>query len=126
MIDTITAKLQEENPGKSLEILLRWANFAKNSLHMNNGFSSHQLVFGKNPNMPEIISATLPTLEGQTSSEKFACHLNMLHSARREFIKAEANERIRRALRSKVRAIEQKFENGEKVFFNLPHEIRPI
>ena len=36
VIDTIIAKLREENPGRDLETLLRWANFAKNSLHMNN------------------------------------------------------------------------------------------
>ena len=117
VIDTIIAKLREENPGRDLETLLRWANFAKNSLHMNNGFSCHQLVFGRNPRMPDIVSATLPTLEGKTSSEKFASHLNALHSARREFIKANASEKIRRALRSKVRAAEQRYDNGDKVFY---------
>ena len=39
---------------------------ALNSLQMWNGFSSHQLVFGKNLNLPNIMQAELPALEGTT------------------------------------------------------------
>ena len=46
----------------------------------------------------------LPALEGTTSSEVFAKHLNTLHDARKAFIQTDADERILRALRSKVRA----------------------
>ena len=74
-----------------------------------NGFSSHQLVFGKNPNLPGIMSDKLPALEGMTSSEIFAQHLNALHEARRAYIQTEANEWTRRALRTKVRAAEQSY-----------------
>ena len=59
----------------------------------------------------------LPALQGTTSSEVFAQHLNALHAARKAFIQTEADERIRRALRNKVRASEQIFENGERVFY---------
>ena len=48
----------------------------RNSLQMWNGFNSHQLVFGKNSNSPGIISDKLSALEGTTSSEIFAQHLN--------------------------------------------------
>ena len=44
----------------------------------------------------------LPALEGSTSSEVFAKHLNALHAARKIFIQTEAEERIRRALRKKL------------------------
>ena len=47
----------------------------------------------------------LPALEGTTSSEVFAKHLNALHAARKIFIQTEADARIRRALRNKVRAL---------------------
>ena len=47
----------------------------------------------------------------------FAEHLNALHAARKAFIQMEADERIRRALRNKVRASEQVFENGDRVFY---------
>ena len=81
------------------------------------GFSNHQLVFGENPHLPNIISNTSPALERTTSSEVFAQHLNALHGARKAFIQTEADKRIRRALRNKVRASEQVFENGDRVFY---------
>lgn len=56
-------------------------------------------------------------MEGSTSSDIFARHLNALHEARRAFIQSEADERIRRALRGKVRAAEHIFENGDRVFY---------
>ena len=99
------------------QTLLSWANMARNSLQMWNGYSSHQLVFGEDPNLPNIMSNTLPALEGTTSSEVFAQHLNALHGARNAFIQTEADERIRRTLRNKVRASKQVFENGDRVFY---------
>ena len=50
-------------------------------------------------------------------SEVLAEHLNIIHAARREFIKSESEERIRRALRSKIRVSEQVFVPGDKVFY---------
>ena len=110
-------RLMEENKKTESQTLLSWANMAQNSLQMWNGFSSHQLVFGKNPNLPGIMSDKLPALEGTTSSEIFAQHLNALHEARRAYIQTEANERIRRALRTKVSAAEQIYQNGDTVFY---------
>ena len=62
------------------------------TVQMWNGFSSHQLIFGKNPNLPGIITNWLPALENSTSSEILAQHLNALHDARRAYIETEANE----------------------------------
>lgn len=115
--DRMLVKLAAENKGVELETLLAWANMARNSLQMWNGFSSHQLVFGTNPNLPNVVQAELPALEGTTTSEAFAKHLNTLYETRKAYIKTEADERIRRALRTKVRATEQVFENGDKVFY---------
>lgn len=103
--DMIFTKLEAEYSGIDRETLLGWANMAHNCLQMWNGFSSHQLVFGKNPKLPEILTDQLPALDSTTSSEKFASHLNALHAPRRAFIESEADERIRRALRTKVRQL---------------------
>lgn len=115
--DMMLLKLSEENGKTNSQTLLCWANMARNSLQMWNGFSSHQLIFGKNPNLPGIMTDKLPALDGITSSEAFAQHLNVLHEARKAYIETESNERVRRALRTKVRAAEQIFENGEAVFY---------
>lgn len=117
VIDSMLVKLIAEYPETALDILLSWANMAKNTLQMWNGYSSYQLVFGQNPNLPNIMSDSVPALDGCTASEVLAKHLNALHSARRAFMQTEACERIRRALRSKVRAAEQVFENGDEVYY---------
>ena len=115
--DMMLLKLKEENGKMDGQTLLCWANMARNSLSMWNGFSSHQLVFGQNPNLPGIMTDKLPALEGTTRSEAFAKHLNVLHDARKAYIQTECDERLRRALRTKVRAAEQIFENGDTVFY---------
>ena len=56
-------------------------------------------------------------MEGVTTSESLAKHLNALHSARKAFIESEANERVRRALRGKVRASEQRYNHGDLVYY---------
>jgi hypothetical protein len=81
------------------------------------GYSSHQLVFGVNPNLPNIMTDNIAALDGSTSSKTFAEHLNYLHECRRAFIACEADERIRRALRNKVRAAEEVYHHGDKVFY---------
>ena len=115
--DMMLLKLQEDNAKTDSQTLLCWANMARNSLQMWNGFSSHQLVFGKNPKLPGILTDGLPALDGTTSSEIFAKHLNALHDSRHAYIQTESNERIRRALRGKVRAAEEIYERGDMVYY---------
>ena len=115
--DMMLLKLKEENEKTDSQTLLSWANMARNSLQMWNGFSSHQLVFGQNPKLPGIMTDKLPALEGVTQSENFAKHLNALHDARKAYIQTESNERVRRALRTKVRVAEEIFENGDTVYY---------
>ena len=91
---------------------------------MFNGFSSNQLVFGKNPNLPNFLTDKVPALEDSTTSSVLAEHLNALHTARQAFIQSESDERIRRALRTKIRTNEQKFEHGDKVFYKRNGELR--
>ena len=74
-------------------------------------------VFGTNPNLPGIMTDKLPALDGTTTSETFAKHINTLYASRKAFIDTEADERIRRALRTKVRAAEQMYMNGDIVFY---------
>ena len=66
--DFMLLKLHEEYPSSLLKVLLCWANVVRNALQMWHGFSSYQLVFGKNPNLPNIMTEELPVLEGATSA----------------------------------------------------------
>ena len=117
IVDNMLRKMTEQHHDTPLEILLSWVNMAKNSLQMTHGYSSYQLVFGKNPNLPNVMNAQLPALEGTTTSEILATHLNSLHAARTAFIQSEAEERIRRALRTKVRTAEEHYTPGELVYY---------
>ena len=114
--DMMLLKLREQCPRTPIDVLLAWANTSRNSLQMWHGFSSYQLVFGKNPNIPNVMTDNIAALQG-TTSETLATHLNALHSSRKAFIESESSERIRRALYSKIRVSEQIFNNGDRVFY---------
>ena len=91
---------------------------AKNSLQNISGFSPYQLVFGRNPKLPSVLNDRLPALEGVTESKLVSDIINALHIARQEAIKAESSEKLRRALRSKIRTHNNiKYFQGEEVFY---------
>ena len=80
-------------------------------------FSSYQLVFGQNPNLPNVMSDNPPALQGSTNSEILTTHINAMHTARKAFIESESSKRVRRALRHKIQACEQRFRNGDRVYY---------
>ena len=101
----------------SLEVALGWCLSAKNVLLNSYGYPN-QLVFGFNPNFPSVMDNKLPALRGRTSSEVIASHLNALHSARRRFIETEADDKLRRALRHKMRTtISFQYQTGDRVYY---------
>ena len=113
-------KMMSDSPECSLEVALAWSINAKNSLHNVYGFSPSQLVFGRNLNIPSILTDKLPALSRRTQSEEVARLLNAMHDARKAFIESEASEKIRRALRHNVReAITMVFEPGNKVYYKI-------
>ena len=85
--DRMSGILVEENPKTDEKILLAWAYVAKNSLQMWNGFSSYQLILGKNPTLPNIMTERLPALQGVTTSEIRKHHLDAMHSTRKTLVK---------------------------------------
>ena len=97
-------KLVHQCPKTSPNTLLTWANMARNSLQMWHGYSSYQLVFGTNPDLPNIMNDNLPALKGATSSKILAKHFQALHKSYKAFIQSEADECIRQPLQHKIRA----------------------
>ena len=85
------------------ETVLSWALMSKNMLSNVHGYSSYQLVFGKNPNFPSIFSDKLPALSGKSTSKMVADHISALYAARKAFTETECSERIHRALRKQTR-----------------------
>ena len=102
----------------SVEIALSWAVAARNSLQNFSGFSPNQLVFGKNPVFPSVMNATPPALEERTNSEVVSQNLNAMNTARKDFIRVESDEKIRRALLRQVKDEDpQMFVIGDSVFY---------
>lgn len=102
----------------SLELALSWALNAKNSLQNVAGFSPFQLVLGKNPKLPAVLSDDLPALSMKPSSEVIQENLNAIHSARKAFIAIENDRKIKRALTHNVRTTgEVKYVTGDVVFY---------
>ena len=95
-------KIHEETKC-NVDTALAWAVAARNAIHNNNGFSPNQLVFSFNPNHPNIAEDRPPALENCTSSQIVANNLNALHKCREEFVKSDANERMKRALSHNIR-----------------------
>ena len=58
----------------------------------------------------------LPALQSVTS-EILKNHLDAMYSARTAFMKCQADEKIRRALRHPIRATEEVFLPGDHVFY---------
>ena len=67
--DRCLEKILQDDPEMPLNIALAWAINAKNNLQMWNGFSCYQLVFGQNPNIPNVMTDKPPALHGTTISQ---------------------------------------------------------
>ena len=117
LVDNILERLDEDFPDMDLHTKLSWAGMAKNSLQMVYGYSPNQLVFGRNPNLPNIISGGPPSWELSTTSETFHKHLNALHKAREAFIRSESCSKLKTALNTKIRTSETVYENGDIVYY---------
>ena len=52
----------------SLKMALAWALKAKNSKQNIHGFSLNELAFDPNPDFPSVLTDSLPSLEGTTST----------------------------------------------------------
>ena len=105
-------KMQDECEG-NLETILYWAVASKNALHNQRGFSPNQLVFGRNPALPDLQRDVKASELREESEEDVMRHnLEAMHKSREIHIQQEADNRLKRALKSNVR--EHKLEEVEK------------
>ena len=117
-------KMESECEG-GLEMLLYWAVSAKNCLHNQRGFSPNQLVFGRNPGLPNLQGETSISGLRDSGDEEQVMRENLeaMHHGRRVHVIQESDERVRRALRSRIR--EHRIEDAEmsdEVFYKRDGE----
>ena len=105
-----------DESGCKLETAVVWALNAKNSLSCHQGYSPTTLVLSRNPNHPNALRNNSPALQTEVSSITVAENLKALNNAWNAFIQAECSEKIKRALRHRIRSCNNSFfENGDKV-----------
>ena len=114
---TIEKLSLEHKNNYPIDVIIAWAVNAKNSLHNCYGYSPNQLVFGHNPSLPSILTNALPAMEDSTN-ELLKRHLNAIAESRKAFIECEANEKLRRAIKSKLWPTTSLiYELGDEVYY---------
>ena len=110
----------------SCKMALRWVVCARNCLVNNGGFSPNQLVFGRNPALPNLVGeeSSNPASREKGTEEGFVRDtLNAIQKAREVFIRNESCSKLRIALNKNVR--EHKLEEavvGDEVFYKREDE----
>ena len=66
---------------------------------------------------PTTLADNFPALEGITNIIVFSTHVNALQSARRAYLETKPSEKVRKALKHKVRVSSKRYNNGEKVYY---------
>lgn len=100
------------------QMALAWACSAKNSLQNHHGFCPNQLVFGRNTNVPSVLTDDIPALDHPSHDEMMRRNLSAQLKTRENYIKSENSDRIRRALRTKTRNFaNEEYTCGDKVFY---------
>lgn len=111
-----------EFPDMSLDTAVAWACTAKNTLANVYGYSPYQLVLGQNPRLPNILDDPPPAWEVKSMSKRLTEHLTALHATRREFIKSESCEKIKKALKHRIRTSDTVYQYGDIVYYKRENE----
>ena len=120
--DAIIQAVKRDYPKMKLEVALAWAITAVNAMSSVRGFSPHQLVFGRQIKLPNILDDPPPAWEEPEKSKTLMDTLKALHATRESYTKAERCERIKRALRAKIRICDTIYEKGDIVYFKKESE----
>ena len=115
--DNILQSVLRDYPELSLKSALTWACTAKNSLTNIHGYNPFQLVFGRNIRLPNILNDPPPTYEIKTKSKALRDNLTALHATREAYMKAESCERLKKALKHRIRTFEHTYEHGDYVYY---------
>ena len=94
----------------------------KNTMYDHHGFTPIQLVYGTNPTLPNVLTEGLPAMEGKNYSEVLAMHINSLQAARQVFTSSEASEKVRLALKKKIRTNNELYYPEDRVYWRHSHE----
>ena len=118
----MTYAVKRDFPSMSLEVALAWAVSAVNSMSTVRGFSPYQLVFGRQIKLPNILEDPPAAWEEPEKSKTLLETLEAIHAARVKYTQNERCERIKRALKAKIRVADTIYEKGDIVYFKKEGE----
>ena len=119
VIDEMVRKMMADPSKQKLKTALSWAVNAKNSMQNVSGFSPYQLVYGRNPNLPNVLCNKPPALENTTISKVMLEQLGTMMASREAYANVEYSKKISEALKHKIRAPETVFEQGNMVYYKI-------
>ena len=99
------------------KIALAWCINAKNTLENVKGFSPAQIVFGRNPKLPNLFSAGPTGFEEVAVSKTLAQHINAMHKAREAFIESESDRTLKFALKQRIYKGVGDVDVGEWIYY---------
>ena len=97
----IMVKTLTYDPDTKPEVALAWCINAKNTLQNVNGFSPAQIVYGRKPKLPTLLSAGPPGIEKISISKAPAQHIDTMHRSREAFIESEPDRSLKSALKQR-------------------------
>ena len=118
VVDKMMSKLMADDAKLKEVDALNHALYAKNIEPNNKGFSSFQIVYGTNPTIPGIINSTPPSLSENYASKDVREHIGRINKAREAFRIADNDERIKRALKSRIPSYNhERYSPEDNVYF---------
>ena len=124
VVDKMMSKLMADDVKMKEVDALNRALFAKNIEPNNKGFSSFQIVYGNNPTIPGIMNSTPPSLSTTFTSKVVRDHITKINKAREAFRHADNDERIKRALKSRIPSYtNERYVADDKVYFKQKDKV---
>ena len=115
--DCVITSLLRDYPKMSLEQAVAWSCAVKNSVTSVYGYSSFEVTFGRAPRLPNIMAEPIPVSQVQPRSEALIKNIQAIQNTRIAFAKAEKCEKLRLALKLKMRAANRDYAPGELVYY---------
>ena len=115
--DCVITSLLRDYPKMSLEQAVAWSCAVKNSVTSVYGYSSFEVTFGRAPRLPNIMNDPIPVSQVQPRSEALIKNIEAIQNTRLAFAKAEKCEKLKLALKLKMRAANRDYSPGELVYY---------
>ena len=121
VVDACLDSLIQDYPSYSVDTLLAWAIMIKNSQVSNKGWSPFQVVFGRNPSLPNLMDSPISAMTEETTSYALKKNMDSLAAARTRFNEALCDVRVAKMLKSKVRRNQVVFQAGDRIVWRAHH-----